>query len=153
MARRPFPIFFVLGAVTILAGAGAAGWLVWDHNRPGLQAPTDANTCWLMERDGGEVRFVPLSRRIDNLESCAATLEGLYLGGRRQLEGAFQGRFLFVDDNAIQSAETVDGGRWRIFYGEQRAALDRRILNAQKAAPTGQPLNITGPGSEAAAAP
>ncbi len=147
MAKRPFPIFFALGAATILAGAGAAGWIVWDNSRPEIEAPTEANVCWLMERGGGQVRFVALSRRIDNLESCAATLEGHYLAGRRRLEGAFQGRFLFVDENAIQSAESLEGGRWRIFYGPQREALDRRIRTAQKAAPTGQPMSLTGPGS------
>lgn len=141
MARRPNPIFAALGGLTALAVVAGIGWVAWEATRPRLQAPEDLNVCWRLETDGGRARFIPQSRRTPNLESCAATLEGLYLDAGRPLRGAFQGRFIFVDDKAIESAQTLDGSRWRIFYGDQREGLDMKIRAARKRAAAGlQPL-------------
>lgn len=124
MAERPSRIYPLLGVVAVLMGAGAAGWIVWDQNRPRLEAPTEAQVCWLMAADG---RFTALSRRSENLESCAANLEALHMDSGASLRGAYQGRFIFVDADAIQSSPTVDGVRWRIFWGAQREALRKKI--------------------------
>ena len=124
MAERSSRIYPLLGVIAVLMGAGAAGWIVWDQNRPRLEAPTEAKVCWLMSADG---KFTVLSRKSENLESCAANLEGLHMDSGATLRGAYQGRFIFVDAGAIQSSPTVDGARWRIFWGAQREALRKKI--------------------------
>lgn len=137
MAERTSPIFAVLGGLTALAVVAGIGWVTWEATRPKLRAPDDLNVCWRLETDAGRVRFIPQSRRVENLESCAATLEGIYLDTGRPLRGAFQGRFIFIETEAIQSAETLDGSRWRIFYGDQRSGLDMKIRAARKRAAAG----------------
>ena len=132
MAEKNNPIFAILGVVAVLAGTGAAGWIVWDQNRPRLEAPTDPLVCWRMEMEGGRPKFTVLDRPIENLESCAAQLEGIHLETGATLRGAYQGRFIFVDSDAIQSSPTIDGARWRIFWGAQREALDKKIRAARQ---------------------
>lgn len=137
MAERTSPIFAWMGGLTALAVVAGIGWVAVEAARPRLKAPEDPNVCWRLETDGGRTRFIPQSRKTPNLESCAATLEGLYLESGRSLRGAFQGRFIFVDADAIQSASTLDGSRWRIFYGDQREGLDMKIRAARRRAAAG----------------
>lgn len=137
MAERSSPIFAWVGGLTALAVVAGIGWVAFEATRPRLKAPEDLNVCWRLETDGGRARFIPQSRKTPNLESCAATLEGLYLDSGRPLRGAFQGRFIFVDASAIQSATTLDGSRWRIFYGDQREGLDLKIRAARRRAASG----------------
>jgi len=132
LAERPSPIFAVLGVVAILAGAGAAGWIIWDQNQPRVEAPTEPQVCFRMDRVGGQARFTVIDKPIENLESCAAQLEGIHMETGANLIGAFQGRFIFVDRNAIQSAQSLDGARWRIFWGAQREALGKKIRAARE---------------------
>ncbi len=121
MAEKPSRIYPLLGVATVMLGGGAAGWIVIDQNRPRIEAPTEAQVCWLMTPDA--TRFTVLSRTSENLESCAANLEGLHMESGATLRGAYQGRFIFVDSDAIQSSPTLEGVRWRIFWGAQREAL------------------------------
>lgn len=139
MAERTSPIFAWLGGATLLAAAAAGGWLVWDQNRPALAAPTEAKVCWRMHDESGQARFTPLSRGVENLESCAANLERIHLDRGGMVNGAYQGRFIFIDSEAIRSAPSMTGGRWRIFYGAQREALDKKIRTAQQRAAKGLP--------------
>lgn len=127
MAERPSRIYPLLGVVAVLLGAGAVGWIVWDQNRPRVEAPTEAQVCWLMAPGNGPPRFTVVSRGVENLESCAANLEGMHMDTGATLRGAYQGRFIFVDRDAIQSSPALTGARWRIFWGPQREALDRKI--------------------------
>ena len=127
MTEKTARIFPILGVVTVLLGAGAASWVVWDQNRPRVMAPTDVQVCWLMAPGAGAPRFTVVSRSSANLESCAANLEGMHMDTGAPIRGAYQGRFIFVDRDAIQSSPTLEGGRWRIFWGAQRAALRKKI--------------------------
>jgi len=127
LAEKPSRIYPLLGVATVMLGGGAAGWIVIDQNRPRIEAPTEAQVCWLMAPGAGAPRFTVLSRKSENLESCAANLEGLHMESGGALRGAYQGRFIFVDSDAIQSSPTVDGVRWRIFWGAQREALRKKI--------------------------
>jgi hypothetical protein len=136
VAERTSPIFALAGGATLLAAAASVGWLVWDQSRPVLTAPTEAKVCWRMH---DRRRFEALGRNVENLESCAANLETLHLDHGGTVEGAYQGRFIFIDSSAIRSASSIDGGRWRIFYGPQREALDKRIRTAQQRAAKGLP--------------
>jgi len=137
--RRPSPIFAWLGGATALAVLAGFGWVVWDQTRPALTAPTEVRVCWRMQGEGSGARFTALGRNVENLESCAANLEAIHLGSGRNIVGAYQGRFIFVDRDAIRSAEKIDGARWRIFYGAQREALDKKIRTAQQRAAAGLP--------------
>ena len=139
MAERTSPIFAVLGVVAVLAGAGAAGWIVWEQNQPRLEAPTEPQVCFRMDTVRGEPRFTVIDKPIENLESCAAQLEAIHMETGATLVGAFQGRFIFVDRDAIQSASTIDGSRWRIFWGAQREALGKKIRAARERQRLGLP--------------
>lgn len=138
MARKP-RAFAIAGAATALAIVAGIGWVGWDSTRPRLEAPKEAMTCWRMTLREGRAGFAPLSRRTENLESCAATLEVIWLESRRPVQGAYQGRFIFVGPEAVESAESLEGARWRIFWGAQRERIDKRILLARQRQSQGLP--------------
>jgi len=140
LARRRIPIFPLLGALTVLAGAGAAAWIVWEQSNPGVRAPTERGVCWRMTAGADAPVFTAVGRGTENLESCAATLEALHLSlGQRVIQGAYQGRFIFVNRNAILTAESLEGPRWPIFQGELRQRLRNRIQAAEQREAAGLP--------------
>lgn len=132
MARRRDPpwgwILGVFAVVTVVA-VGASFF------SQAKGAPSDPGVCWRATFEGGRTNFHRLATDVLNLESCSAYLERIHLQDGGQVTGAFQGRFIFVDDDAIKSAASMEGSRWRVFFGPQRAALDRR-LRAGSAIPT-----------------
>lgn len=134
MHRTPPKIYGWMGALTALVAISIVVWTSFLAKKP-EPAPSDAGVCWILNQG----RFAPLSRNVANLESCAAGLERIYLDRGTDVNGAFQGRFIFIDDDAIRSASAIDGARWRVFYGPQREGLDRRIREAVR---TGKSLNI-----------
>ena len=91
------------------------------------EAPEDRGICFRMI--GGEAgrRYVQLAKNVANLETCAAHLERLHLQSGGDVAGAYQGRFIFVDEGAIRSATSLEGSRWQVFFGPQRLALDKRL--------------------------
>ena len=137
MANRG-PPWRLIGIVftVITVGAIGASFLV-----PGpAQAPRDPGVCWRMTFAGDKPIYHRLGANITNLETCAAYLEREYLVHRTEVAGAYQGRFIFVDEQAVRSAATLDGSRWRIFFAPQRAMIDRKIQDG------GKTLNVfTGP--------
>jgi hypothetical protein len=107
----------VLAALALTACAGPA-------------APEDAGVCFRV--DGAPAKFTALAHGVENLESCAVLLEGLKLQGHPTPTGAFQGYFIFVDDDAIRSAPSLHGMRYPIFQPPQRAAIDRDLQRMMK---------------------
>jgi hypothetical protein len=84
-----------------------------------IEAPYEKGVCWhLVPLTGGKVKFNVLSRDRPNLESCAASLEGmrerfLGLGGNQEdVVGAYQGNFLFLGRTGVFTATTLTGARW-----------------------------------------
>ena len=84
-----------------------------------IEAPYDKGVCWhLVPLTGGKVKFNVLSRDRPNLESCAASLEGmrerfLGLGGNQEdIIGAYQGNFLFLNRTGVFTATSLTGARW-----------------------------------------
>ena len=84
-----------------------------------IEAPYDKGVCWhLVPLTGGQVKFNKLSENRPNLESCAASLEGmrerfLGLGGNQQdVIGAYQGNFLFLGPTGVFTSTTLTGARW-----------------------------------------
>ena len=129
MANRG-PPWTLIGVVFTVVTVGAIGWSLFA---PGpVQAPRDPGVCWRMTTESGKLAYHRLGADIANLETCAAYLERQYLIHGGEVDGAFQGRFIFVDEDAIRSSVTLDGSRWRVFFGAQRAALDRKLREGGK---------------------
>jgi hypothetical protein len=128
MARRRGPPWgLILGGfavVTVVAMTAAAVGF-----RPAVVPPEDTGVCWRVQMQDEKPDFRRLAHGVPNLESCAAHLEAIYLRRGPQV-GAYQGRFIFVDDEAIRSAKSLDGSRWRVFFDPQRADLDKKLRGA-----------------------
>src|ERR1700744_2172556 len=84
-----------------------------------IEAPFNKGVCWHMAQlPGGKVKFNVLSQNRPNLESCAASLEGMRerfraLGGNQEeLVGSYQGNFLFLGRTGVFTSTTLDGARW-----------------------------------------
>ena len=126
MARRrrgpPWAAILGVFGVVGVVGVSSAFWA-----GAGRDAPSNEGVCWRMTDQAGKPHFAPLASNILNLESCAAYLERIHLTKGGEVQGAFQGRFIFIDDLAIRSATRLDGSRWRVFFDPQRTALDARL--------------------------
>jgi hypothetical protein len=105
-----------------VASIAGAFWGTGSH-----PAPKDAGVCWRMHMRGETPRFDRLAGDILNLETCAAHLERIHLMRGGEVAGAYQGRFIFIDSQAIRSASSLEGSRWRVFFDPQRAALDQKL--------------------------
>lgn len=119
-----FGVAILISAVVVFTGVGRS-----------TPAPDARGVCYRMLGGEENPRYVELAKDVANLETCAAHLERLYLQAGGELAGAFQGRFLFVDSKSIRSATSLEGSRWQVFFGPQRAALDRS-LRAGNTTPT-----------------
>jgi hypothetical protein len=96
------------------------------HPRPpGPDAPRAEGVCW--RADPAPPRFVAVSRDVPDLVSCAMDLDLAYLGEGRALVGAYQGSYIFVGPDKIQSAAGLDLFRYPLFNKAQRAALDSQL--------------------------
>jgi hypothetical protein len=94
----------------------------------GAPAPQQAGVCWRAQPGGaGKVGFAPLARGVGTLESCAVLLEALRLQGAPDVDGAYQGYFIFVRADTMTSALHVGGVRYPIFQPPQRRVIDRDI--------------------------
>jgi len=94
----------------------------------GPPAPQAAGVCWRANQaTPGKVVFSPLARDVGSLESCAVLLEAVRLQGAPQVNGAYQGYFIFVGADAITSALHTGGVRYPIFQPPQRRSIDRDV--------------------------
>jgi hypothetical protein len=130
----------VIGIVFAVVTVGAVGFTLWSGNGP--PAPRDSGVCWRMTMEGASPRFHRIAGDILNLETCAARLERQYLIDGREIDGAYQGQYIFIDSLAVRSAARLDGSRWRVFFDPQRAALDRKLREGAKTLDV-----VTGPAS------
>jgi hypothetical protein len=120
-----FGVAIVVGAAVVFSGAMRS-----------TAAPDDRGICFRMI--GGEAKrsYVQLAKNVENLETCAAHLERLFLQAGGRVDGAYQGRFIFVDAGSIRSATSLEGSRWQVFFGPQRTALDKRLREGGPNVPT-----------------
>ena len=93
----------------------------------GPPAPQAAGVCWRANQATGKVSFSPLARDVGTLESCAVLLEAVRLQGAPQVNGAYQGYFIFVGADAMTSALHAGGVRYPIFQPPQSRSIDRDI--------------------------
>lgn len=120
---RVFRWTAVLAVVVFFALAG--GILYWQASV--VDAPLEKGVCWRMNAIGASPPFDAIGRDISSLEGCAARLERIHKHTGATLTGAYQGRFIFVDDEAIRSSNTLNGVHWRLYFDAQRQALDRKL--------------------------
>jgi hypothetical protein len=101
-------------------------------DRP-VTAPTRTGVCWFMvEGLNGEPDFKPFATNIENLESCAARLEGAYVKSGHPVRGAFQGRFIFVDEADVTAGPRLRGQHYRVFTPQQRAQIRANLLTLRE---------------------
>ncbi|MGA0544421.1 hypothetical protein ACO2Q1_04045 [Brevundimonas sp. VNH65] len=105
---------------TLIAVTVAAAALAACSSR--TKAPTDAGVCYsvtLPEAGAkGEPEFHVVARDQPQIEHCAAQLEQMRLrflrmgGSRRDLVGAYQGRFIFIDRAGVYFGQSLEGTRF-----------------------------------------
>ncbi len=63
---------------------------------------------------GGKARFYKIADRVSDLEHCAASLDAMRLrflalgGSTREVDGAYQGQFLFIDGSGVYTSTALD---------------------------------------------
>ncbi|RZJ16503.1 MAG: hypothetical protein EON91_13070 [Brevundimonas sp.] len=85
-----------------------------------VKAPYDEGVCYhVVPGEGTEApQMNVLARDQPQIEFCAARLEEMRLrflrlgGSNREVIGAFQGQFIFVDRAGVSFARTLDGSRF-----------------------------------------
>jgi hypothetical protein len=103
-----------------------------------LAAPTTRGVCWrLIAPPSRKPRFQQVASGVWSLDDCAVELESFHLLGAAQVEGAFQGYFIFVDSRLVTSAPSRNGFRYPIFQPSQRREIDadlRRLIKERDGA-------------------
>lgn len=100
-----------------------------------MEAPTTPGVCWRQAPTmNGRLGLKPFATNVENLETCAAKLEGLHLSHGQPQVGGFQGRFIYVTDQDITVAANDKAQRYRVFTPQQRAKVDEgyRTLKARE---------------------
>lgn len=84
-----------------------------------VKAPFDQGVCYAVETpEDQDVVFNVLARDQAQIEMCAARLEEMRLrfnrmgGSRREVTGAFQGQFIFVDSRGVSFGRSLEGPRF-----------------------------------------
>jgi hypothetical protein len=121
-------------AVSVLAAVALAGCVKQT------KAPFDQGVCWhVITNKDGTLKFNSVARAVPNLETCAATLEGvrirfMRLGApNRDMTGAYQGTFLFLEKNGISASQTYEGPRFiaLVRTGDGRLAIPGAVRQQQ----------------------
>ena len=84
-----------------------------------VQAPTDAGVCYhLAAMQNDKPQFNVVAKGVPDMEHCAAHLEAmrvrfLGLGGNaRDIVGAYQGNFLFLESDGVFTSSSYEGVRY-----------------------------------------
>jgi hypothetical protein len=102
-------LFTGLAAVCVLAGLAGCG-------APEVEAPADVGVCWhMVSTKDKKVHFYKLAVKVPNLERCAGSLEAMRMrflglgGSNTEVDGAYQGQFLFIDQRGVFTSTTING--------------------------------------------
>jgi hypothetical protein len=99
----------------------------------GEEAPGDAMVCWREITDkAGHRHFEVISRNVANLDNCAAQVEGLYLQEGREVVGAYQGYFVFANDDSVSSSSSRASYGYPVFMPAQRDTIDAGLRKLMK---------------------
>ncbi len=120
-----------------------------------VKAPSDEGVCFVVEMgdEGDAPRFNALARDQPQIEFCAARLEEMRLrflrlgGTRREVTGAYQGQFIFIDGAGAWISRSLDGSRFVLLArtGDGRLAMPGAIRRAAD----GTPIAVAAPPPEA----
>jgi hypothetical protein len=122
MFRRP--LFAVITAATAVLALSACA----QRTRP----PGDALVCYQVQpqRDGS-LKYNRLASQQPDLEHCAGALEALRMkflsmgGSQREIMGAYQGNFIFLQRDGIFTAPSLEEHRYLALVrtGDGRLAI------------------------------
>lgn len=132
-----------------LAATGAA--LALTACAKSVEAPYEPGTCFVVEtgENGTAPTFNKLADDQPQIEFCAARLEEMRLrflrmgGSRREVTGAYQGQFIFIDQEGVWIGKTLDGSRFILLArtGDGRLAMPGAITRDE----TGRPVGVAAP--------
>ena len=104
------------------------------------KAPFEQGVCMhVIEQKDGTLKFNPVAQKVPSIELCAAELEGMRIrfvrlgSPNRELTGAYQGKFIFVQKEGIYLGDTYEGARFMslVRTGDGRLAVPGAIRQAQ----------------------
>ncbi len=96
------------------------------------KAPFEPGVCMhVIEQKDGTLKFNPVAQKVPSLELCAAELEGMRLrfvrlgSPNREMTGAYQGKFIFLQKEGIYLGDTYEGARFMslVRTGDGRLAV------------------------------
>jgi hypothetical protein len=151
-----------LKPITAVAALALAGLAAGCAQR--VEAPRDPGVCWYVVPAEGAAadpeappRFNVVARDQPQIEFCAARLEEMRLrflrmgGSNREIIGAYQGQFIFIDRRGVQFGKDLNGPR---FFALTRTGDGRlAIPGAIQRDIDGRRTAIAAPPPEPAAAP
>src|SRR5215217_5602522 len=110
-----------------------------------IEAPFDKGVCYAVELQGeGEApKFNVVAENQPQIEFCAARLEEMRLrflqlgGSRREVTGAYQGQFIFIDRSGVSFGKSLEGTRFMALArtGDGRLAIPGAIQRQVDGAP------------------
>ncbi len=142
-----------------LAAGGAVTMLALAACEKSVEAPYEPGVCFTVERGkaGEPPTFNKLAENQPQIEHCAARLEEMRLnflrlgGNRREVTGAYQGRFIFIDREGVSFGKSLDGSRFMALArtGDGRLAVPGAITRDEQ----GRPVGVAAPVEPVPAAP
>jgi hypothetical protein len=116
-----------------------------------VEAPYEPGVCFVVEmsEDGKTPTFNKLAEGQPQIEQCAARLEEMRLrflrlgGTRRDVIGAYQGQYIFLDQEGVKLGKTLTGTRFMALArtGDGRLAVPGAISRDE----TGRPVGVAAP--------
>ncbi len=95
-------ILKTVAAVALMAGALVA------CQKKSIPAPDEKGVCYhAVPQKDGAIKFNKLASNVANMETCAATLEGMRLrflrlgSAQTEITGAYQGNYLFLQKEGV----------------------------------------------------
>lgn len=116
-------------ALSVIAAVAAVGLAGCEKQ---TKAPFETGVCMhVIEQKDGTLKFNPVARNVASLELCAAELEGMRLrfvrmgSPSREMIGAYQGKFIFLQKEGIYLGDTYEGARFMslVRTGDGRLAV------------------------------
>ncbi|SFK66114.1 hypothetical protein [Caulobacter sp. UNC279MFTsu5.1] len=116
-------------ALSLIAAVAAVGLTGCEKQ---TKAPFQAGVCLhVIEQKDGTLKFNPVAQNVPSLELCAAELEGMRLrfvrlgSPNREMTGAYQGKFIFLQKEGIYLGDTYEGARFMslVRTGDGRLAV------------------------------
>jgi hypothetical protein len=133
----------LIPSVLLLTAAAASG-LAACGEKP-IEPPSNIGVCWhAIPQQDGTIKFNELAKNVPNIETCAATLEGMRIrfarlgSQQREITGAYQGNFLFLQSEGVFVASDTKRARYLALVrtGDGRLAIPGAIKREMEAAGT-----------------